>query len=155
MSGTAGSISIPGIDAEFVLLCDDTGTARTPFLRRYSTSPAGAVTATDTELDGATPYTVAGTVTVCATAAEPVEVEVHGVQDTAWSLADQPGTVSMTVVVYSGSVSVATGDGTLTLPAGASLTWSAEDEHIGTLTGSLDVTGAAGTSWHVIWTSRP
>ncbi|MFF0206464.1 hypothetical protein [Streptomyces althioticus] len=155
MSGTAGSISIPGVDAEFVLLCDDIGTARTPFLRRYSTSAAGTVTSTDTGLDGATPYTVAGTVTVCATAAEPVELAVHGAQDTAWSLADQPGTVSVTVVVYTGSVSVGTGDGTLTLPAGASLTWSAEDEPSGTLTGLLDVTGAAGASWQVIWTARP
>ncbi|MBT3161513.1 hypothetical protein HTV80_00090 [Streptomyces sp. Vc74B-19] len=147
---------MPGVDAEFVLLCDDTGSARTPFLRRYSTSPAGAVTTTDTGLDGATPYTVAGTVTVCAAAeAEPVELVAHGTQDAAWSLTDNAGTVSVTVVVYTGSVSVATGDGTLTLPAGASLTWSAEDEQTGTLTGLLDVTSAAGASWQVIWTARP
>lgn len=90
MSGTAGSISITGSDAEFALLCDDDGAGTvTPFLRRYSTSPAGTVTTTDTGLDGSTAYTVTGTVTVCSApaAADPVELTVHGTQDTDWSLA--------------------------------------------------------------------
>ncbi|MEZ7005830.1 hypothetical protein [Streptomyces sp. AD55] len=155
MSGTAGSISITGSDAEFALLCDDDGAGSTPFLRRFSTSPAGTVTTTDTGLDGSTPYTVAGTVTVCSgPAAEPVELTPHGTQDTIWSLAANTATVSVTVIVYTGTVTVTTGDGALTVPAGATITWSADEEPGGLLAGTLEIDGAAGASWHVLWSTR-
>lgn len=158
MSGTAGSISITGSDAEFAFLCDDDGAgAVTPFLRRYTTSSTGAVTVTDTELDGSTPYAPAGTVGACAApAAAPVELAAHGTQDTAWSLAANPGTVSVTLVVYAGAVTATTAEGALTVPAGATLTWSGEDEPGGgLLAGTLSIDGAAPASWHVIWTTRP
>jgi hypothetical protein len=158
MSGTAGSISITGSDAEFALLCDDNGAGTvTPFLRRYVASPAGTVTTTDTELDGSTPYTVTGTVTVCTTpAAVPAELTVHGTQDTDWSLAATAGVVSATLVVYTGTVTATTGDGTLTVPAGATLTWSADEDAGATLAGTLEIAGTApGASWQVIWTTRP
>ncbi|NDK24648.1 hypothetical protein FSY75_09200 [Streptomyces sp. TR1341] len=157
MSGTAGSISITGSDAEFALLCDDDGAGTvTPFLRRYSTSPAGTVTTTDTGLDGSTAYTVAGTVTVCSApaAADPVELTVHGTQDTDWSLA--AGVVSVTLIVYTGTVTATTGDGALTVPAGATLTWSADEDAGATLTGTLEIDGTApAASWSVIWITRP
>lgn len=156
MSGTTGSISITGSDAEFALLCDDDGAgAVTPFLRRYSTSPAGTVTTTDTELDGSTAYTPGGTVTVCAAAAaEPVELTVHGTQDTDWSLT--AGVVSVTLIVYTGTVTATTGDGALTVPAGATLSWSADESTGATLTGTLEIDGTApAASWSVIWTTRP
>ncbi|MFC8723764.1 hypothetical protein [Streptomyces bacillaris] len=155
MSGTAGSISITGSDAEFALLCDDDGAGSvTPFLRRYSTSAAGTVTTTDTELDGSTAYTVAGTVTVCAAAADPAELTVHGSQDTDWSLT--AGVVSVTLVVYTGTVTATTADGALTVPAGATLTWSADESTGATLTGTLEIDGTApAASWSVIWTTRP
>ncbi|WP_233646818.1 hypothetical protein [Streptomyces sp. BSE6.1] len=157
MSGTVGSISIAGSDSEFALLCDVTDDVSTPFLRRYATAASGAVTATDTALDGVTPYAVTGTVGVCTVPdAEPVDVTAHGVQDTGWALADEPGTVSVTLLVYAGTVTVTTGEGTLTVPAGASLSWSAKDEPGAVLSGTLTVDGTApGASWHVLWTSRP
>lgn len=52
-------------DAEFVVLCD-AGAAGTEFLRRYDVTELGAVTVTDTELDGVTPYAVVGPAELCA-----------------------------------------------------------------------------------------
>jgi hypothetical protein len=46
---------------EFVILCDNAG----PFLRRFNTTSAGVVTATDTLLDGTTAYVSVGTVSAC------------------------------------------------------------------------------------------
>ncbi|NEA39272.1 hypothetical protein [Streptomyces sp. SID11385] len=156
MSGTTGSISLAGPDAEFKILCDDDGAGTVAFVRRYTTSPAGTVTVTDTGLDGTTPYTVTGTVAVCTTSdAEPGELTAHGEQDTAWALADHAGTVSVTLVVYAGTVTATTAEGALTVPAGGTLTWSASAGTGGVLAGALDLAGAAGASWHVIWTTRP
>ncbi|MFF1965447.1 hypothetical protein ACFVW5_17900 [Streptomyces sp. NPDC058232] len=62
--GGTVSVTMPA-DNELVILCDDNAGAVTQFLRRYSVDAAGTVTATDTELDGTTAYTAAGTVGVC------------------------------------------------------------------------------------------
>ena len=54
-------------DQEFVILCDKdttTGTA-TKFLRRYAVDSTGTVVTFDTNLDGVTAYTPAGTVEIC------------------------------------------------------------------------------------------
>lgn len=67
MSGSISSISGNGgssasvSDAEFQILCDDNGA----FLRRFVRDENGAVTVTDTELDGVTGYTATGTVKLC------------------------------------------------------------------------------------------
>lgn len=156
MAGTVGSVGVAGADQEFLPLCDvaDDGTS-TPFLRRFATSPAGTVTATDTQLDGVTPYAPTGTVGMCSTPAEPVDVQTHGVENTAWDLADNAGTQSVTVLVYAGTVTVATAEGTLTVPAGAALTWGVgDDETGGQLTGTLTVDGASDAMWHVLWATR-
>ncbi|MEW2066644.1 hypothetical protein [Streptomyces sp. NPDC007346] len=151
-------MSVANTDREFVPLCDDDGAGTVvPFLRRYSTDQAGAVTATDTDLDGTTPYTVAGTVTTCQAApAVPVAVEVHAVQDTDWDLTAQAGTQSVTLLVFAGAVTVTTAEGALTVPAGSSLSWGVDgDQGDAELTGTLTIDGAApGASWHVLWTSQ-
>lgn len=48
-------------DHELLILCDDSG----PFLRRYSVAGDGSVTVTNTNLDGVTTYTPAGTIKLC------------------------------------------------------------------------------------------
>lgn len=155
MAGTVGSVSIAGADQELLPLCDivEDGTV-VPFLRRFSTSPSGAVTATDTDLDGVTAYAPAGTVAMCNTPAGPVEA--HGVQNTDWDLAAHTGTQSVTLVVYTGTVIVTTGEGALTVPAGAGLTWGVDgDDSDGQLTGTLTVAGVVpAASWQVLWTTR-
>ncbi|NED80762.1 hypothetical protein G3I76_11785, partial [Streptomyces sp. SID11233] len=62
---------------------------------------------------------------------------------------------SVTLVVYAGTVTATTAEGALTVPAGGTLTWSASAGTGGVLAGALDLAGAAGASWHVIWTTRP
>ncbi|WP_411092317.1 hypothetical protein [Streptomyces sp. 049-1] len=64
-------------DTEVVQLCDLVdGTDPVPFLRRF-TFPAGGgtPTATDTLLDGSTPYTLAGTAGVCSPGADPCQAQ--------------------------------------------------------------------------------
>ncbi|MDH6189126.1 hypothetical protein M2168_002158 [Streptomyces sp. CZ24] len=157
MAGTIGSVSIAGTDQELLPLCDiATDGTTTPFLRRFATSPAGTVTATDTTLDGVTAYVPSGTVAMCNAPTEPVGVETHGIQDTNWDLAANPGTQSVTLLVYTGSVTVTTGEGVLTVPAGASLTWGVDgDETDNQLTGTLTVEGTVpGATWQVVWTTQ-
>lgn len=86
MSGTQGSIGGSGggasasTDVEFQILCDNNAGINTRFLRRY-TYDAGAVTVTDTELDGITAYTVTGQIIDCAPAAD-LQVECFVIIDT-------------------------------------------------------------------------
>jgi hypothetical protein len=56
-------------DREVAVLCDTVGA----FLRRYNVTSAGVVTATDTTLNGVTPYVPVGAVGVCGGAATPGE----------------------------------------------------------------------------------
>lgn len=157
MSGTIGSVSAAAVpDRELAVLCDvDEGAGTmTAFLRRYSVDAAGQVTATDTALDGVTAYAPAGTVTVCR---EPAggPAAPHGTQSTPWDLAAAPGTLSVTLVVYSGTVTVVTADGSLDVPEGTTLTWGSQQSSEpleGTLTIGQDAT--AGAVWQVIWTAR-
>lgn len=155
MAGTVGSVSVASPDAEFVVLCDDDGAGNvTAFVRRFITSPTGSVSTTDTELDGVTPYAPAGTVGLCtAPVPDPVDIETHGAQDTDWTLAAHPGAQSVTLVVYQGTVTVTTPEGSLTVPAGTTLTWGVDGEADGQLSGTLAIDGTApAASWHVIWT---
>jgi hypothetical protein len=159
MSGTGGSVALAAPDREFEVLCDVDGAGVVrAFLRRYTVDTAGAVTPVDTGLDGTTPYTVTGTVGRCQeTPPARTPVIPHGVRDTDWSLAANPGTQSVTLSVLVGTVTVTTADGTLTVPAGATLTWSVDgDQRDSALTGTLTIDGTApAASWLVIWTAQP
>lgn len=121
MSGTNGSVATASSDAEYVVLCDDVG----QFLRRYTHTGDDAPTATDTELDGVTPYTPTGAVTRCgAVTPNPVIDATVQRQTGAGTLTIDAGARSVTVVVYAGAPTVAIGGGTaVALPAGTSLTW--------------------------------
>ena len=52
-------------DSEVEILCDRNAGTDTPFLRRYTIPGVGAITTTDTELDGVTPYVVLGIAVPC------------------------------------------------------------------------------------------
>ncbi|MER6975697.1 hypothetical protein [Streptomyces carpinensis] len=158
MAGTSGSVSTAAPDREFEILCDDDGAGNvTAFLRRYTVDVSGAVVPVDTQLDGTTPYTAAGTVGRCEQPPVPQRpVAVHGVQNTDWSLAANAGTQSVTLMVLGGSVTVTTTEGTITAPAGATLTWSVDGDGIDSeLTSTLSIDGTApAASWLVLWTSQ-
>ncbi|MGW3447340.1 hypothetical protein [Streptomyces sp. NPDC001076] len=145
-------------DYEVIELCDIAadGTA-TAFLRRLAIAEDGTVTTTDTALDGTTAYTPAGTVGQCPVTAPPKTVTPHGTQNTNWDLAANAGTQSVTLLVYTGTVTVTTADGTLTVPAGSSLTWGVDgDEVDSALTGTLTIAGdPAAATWQVLWTAQP
>ncbi|MFF1834235.1 hypothetical protein ACFVXE_08520 [Streptomyces sp. NPDC058231] len=76
--GDGATTTAPGPDTEAVVLCDllaDPDADPVPFLRLLTVTADGTITAADTALDGATPYTVAGTVGVCPGAPDgPVKV---------------------------------------------------------------------------------
>ncbi|MFC7791414.1 hypothetical protein [Streptomyces cinereoruber] len=66
-------------DCEQFILCDTVGAVSTAFVRTVCRDCAGAVISTlDTALDGSSPYSVGGTVGVCAT--PPAECEAAAVQ---------------------------------------------------------------------------
>ncbi|MDX3067817.1 hypothetical protein PV518_37625 [Streptomyces sp. ND04-05B] len=146
---TAADVS----EAEPLLLCD----SGTPFLRHIRYADDGTpMSVLDTTLDGTTPYTPAGTVGQCTDTVTPRTVTPHGTQNTAWNLAANPGTQSVTLLVYSGTATVTTAEGNLTVPAGATLTWGVDGDSVDSgLTGTLSIAGAAGASWQVLWTTNP
>ncbi|MFC7791416.1 hypothetical protein [Streptomyces cinereoruber] len=126
MSGTSGSVAAATPDDEYEILCDDVGS----FLRRYSTED-GSTVATDTELDGTTPYTPTGTVVRCdaeqAPAANPQIDSTVQRQTGTGTVTIAAGARSVTLVVYAGSPTVAIGGGAaVTLAAGTSLSWSVD-----------------------------
>ncbi|MEU1180642.1 hypothetical protein ABZ464_23880 [Streptomyces sp. NPDC005820] len=157
-TGTVGVCPESVTDYEVIELCDVAadGTA-TPFLRRLAIAEDGTVTVTDTALDGTTAYTPAGTVGQCPVTTPQKTVTPHGTQNTDWDLAANAGTQSVTLLVYSGSVTVTTAEGTLTVPAGATLTWGVDGDAVDSgLTGTLTIDGAApGATWQVLWTTNP
>ncbi|MFI9418089.1 hypothetical protein [Streptomyces werraensis] len=123
MSGTSGSVAVAAPDDEYEILCDDAGS----FLRRYATED-GATVATDTELDGTTPYTPTGTVVRCdATTAPAANPQIDATiqrQTGAGAVTIPAGARSVTVVVYAGSPTIAIGGGAaVPVAAGTSLTW--------------------------------
>lgn len=161
MSGTNGSVAIASSDAEFVVLCDDDGAGTlTPFLRRYTVED-GLTVATDTELDGTTAYTPAGTVVRCDADEPPVvapqlDSTVQG-QTGAGTVTIPAGARSVTVNVYSGAPTVAIGGGTaVALPAGTSLSWSIDrgGDTGENLADEFVFTGAAGTAFIVATTRK-
>ncbi|MDI9829688.1 hypothetical protein [Streptomyces sp. KAU_LT] len=126
MSGTSGSVAAATPDDEYEILCDDVGS----FLRRYSTE-GGATVATDTELDGTTPYTPTGTVVRCDAATTPaanpqIDSTIQR-QTGAGNVTIAAGARSVTLVVYAGSPTLAIGGGAaVTVAAGTSLTWGVD-----------------------------
>ncbi|MDQ0962054.1 hypothetical protein QFZ66_005932 [Streptomyces sp. B4I13] len=123
MAGTSGSVAGARPDAEYEILCDDSGT----FLRRYTTDN-GAPVLVDTALDGTTPYVPTGTVRRCdVAAANPVIDSTIQRQAGVGTVTIAAGARSVTVVVYAGSPTLAIGGGTaVTLDPGTSLTWGVE-----------------------------
>jgi hypothetical protein len=137
VTGDAGQCTAAGSDDteccetdSTLTLCDvaDDGTA-TPFLRHLTYTPGTATPAVaDFDLDGTTPYTVAGTVRVCSPAAEPCrnssslllcDLPTDG--DPAPTVTDTPGGPYYpytTGVAMAGAQSLWDG-GTLTFPAAA------------------------------------
>ncbi|MFD3612383.1 hypothetical protein ACFWXA_30815 [Streptomyces atroolivaceus] len=124
MAGTSGSVAGSAHpDAEYEVLCDDNGS----FLRRYTTED-GAPVLVDTTLDGTTAYVPTGTVRRCdVTAANPVIDGTLQRQTGAGTVTIPAGARSVTLVVYSGSPTVAIGGGAaVTVAAGTSLTWGVD-----------------------------
>jgi hypothetical protein len=151
MSGTSGSVAVAALDDEYEILCDDTGS----FLRRYSTED-GATVATDTELDGTTPYTPTGTVVRCDSAQAPVaNPQIDSTiqrQTGAGSVTIPAGARSVTVVVYAGSPTIAIGGGAaVPVAAGTSLTWGVNrgGDSGEQLQDEFVVTGVAGSDFLV------
>lgn len=157
-TGTVGVCPESVTDYEVIELCDVAadGTV-TEFLRRLAIAEDGTVTTTDTTLDGVTAYTPAGTVGQCPVTTPQKTVTPHGTQNTDWDLAANAGTQSVTLLVYSGTVTVTTAEGALTVPAGASITWGVDGDAVDSgLTGTLAIDGdPAAATWQVLWTTNP
>lgn len=126
MAGTGGSTSTATRDREFEILCDDVG----EFLRRYTVAEDGTVVPVDTELDGTTTYVVIGTVRRCVAPRVPANPAIIGTiqrQQGAGTVTIPAGARSITVVVASGTASVAIGVAPAVLiPQGASFTWGVD-----------------------------
>lgn len=129
MAGTGGSVSVGTPDVEYEVLCDDQGGTLVPFLRRYTQDDAGALVPVDTDLDGAE-YTVTGTVERCAPPAAAVNPGIDGTvqrQTGAGTVTIAAGARSVTLVVYTGTPTVAIGGGAaVTVAPGTSLTWGVD-----------------------------
>lgn len=123
MAGTSGSVAGTRPDAEYEILCDDAGS----FLRRYTTDN-GVPVLTDTTLDGTTAYVPTGTVRRCdLAAANPVIDGTLQRQTGVGTVTIPAGARSVTLIVYSGSPTVAIGGGpAVAVAAGTSLTWGVD-----------------------------
>src|SRR5690606_8497382 len=62
-----------------------------------------------------------------------------------WDLTSQPLAQSVTVTAHGGTGSITTADGTSTLHAGESVTWSVQRDVDAALTGPLTITAGSGT----------
>lgn len=148
MAGTSGSVAGVRPDAEYEILCDDSGA----FLRRYTTED-GALVLVDTALDGTTAYTPVGTVRRCDQAAvSPVIDATLQRQTGAGTVTIPAGARSVTLVVYTGSPTVEIGGApAVTVGPGTSLTWGVErGGEVGeSLQDAFTFTGAAGADFLV------
>ncbi|MGA5202803.1 hypothetical protein [Streptomyces variegatus] len=124
MAGTSGSVA-GRADVEYEILCDDVGA----FLRRYVLDDSGALVPVDTDLDGGT-YAPVGTVRRCEAPAAPPNPVIDGTlqrQTGAGTITVPAGARSVTLVVVTGTASVAIGGGApVTVPQGTSLTWGVD-----------------------------
>ncbi|KUN32543.1 hypothetical protein AQJ11_03175 [Streptomyces corchorusii] len=126
--GGSGGSAAPCGDTETLVLCDTAadGTV-TQFLRRLTYDCTGEVATTvDTELDGTTPYTVAGTAGVCSSDAEPCR------NTSTLLVCDLPtgGTPTPTVTDTDPNAYVG-GPPTVPVPGGAAALWSGGSITIG------------------------
>lgn len=154
MAGTSGSVAAATPDDEYEILCDDVGS----FLRRYSTE-GGATVATDTELDGTTPYTPTGTVVRCDAATTPAanpQIDSTAQRQTgAGTVTIAAGARSVTFLVFAGAPTVAIGGGAaVTFPAGSTATWSVDrgGQAGEALADEFVFTGIAGSDFAVLST---
>lgn len=139
-----------------LVLCDDNG----PFVRVYTSDATGTVSFSDFTTAGAA-YTPVGTVAVCADETPPpapapdsFAAVTDVVPGTPWTYDAGDGLLSATVTVLEGTVAVVgvTGSPAVTLPAGASLSWSGVPED-GALVGPASVTANADSRAVVATTS--
>lgn len=143
------------LSADPLLLCDS-GVA---FLRHVRYDGGGTPLAViDTELDGTTAYAVTGTVGTCAPGATADALVSTGLNrlnaaGTFDVKATAPGLQSATVTVLTGTAQVTTSSGTVTIPAGLSLTWSVADTDDSSLS-ALSVTVTAGSDVITNYTSK-
>ncbi|MFC9604548.1 hypothetical protein ACFTTN_13950 [Streptomyces niveus] len=142
-------------------LCDTAPAGTTPFLRHWSVNNAtGLLTALgDTTLDGTTGYAVTGTVSVCGQQADtPV---LTGVRRVTGSTVIQtlktefPGLQSVSLSVLAGTVNVAMSSGTSQgIPAGASVTWSVNDNDDSSLAAASFAGASAAADYFLVWTYK-
>ncbi|MGW2951500.1 hypothetical protein [Streptomyces eurythermus] len=157
MSGTSGSVSVAAAaDAEYEILCDVAadGTS-TPFLRHYITSGTGTPAASDTALDGTTPYAPTGSVVRCGVAPNPQIDSKAQRQTGAGSVTVTAGARSVSLLVFSGAPTVAIGgDPAVAFPAGSSGTWSVDQggKNGEKLADAFVFTGVAGSDFLVLST---
>ncbi|WP_228995217.1 hypothetical protein [Streptomyces sp. DH8] len=149
MAGTSGSVAGTGPDAEYEILCDDNGS----FLRRYTTED-GAPAVVDTTLDGTTVYAPVGPVVRCQApaVANPALDSTLQRQTGAGAVTIPAGARSVTLIVYTGSPTVAIGGGApVAVAPGTSLTWGVDrgGEAGEFLQDEFVVTGVAGSDFLV------
>lgn len=154
----------PGVDVENVILCDvdESGVLLGTALAVYNyDSATGAAVGAPTFVDPVTgaPYVPVGTLQVCPgdVTAETLTAQARQLTNgTPWTPGgDVVGTLtSLTVTGVSGLWDMVDSNGTaLTgLPAGLTMSWTAEDAN--TLTGPTSVTPQAGASVVAVWTQR-
>ncbi|MER5904309.1 hypothetical protein ABT150_30115 [Streptomyces mirabilis] len=153
MSGSSGSVSAAAPnDAEYEILCDNNGA----FIRRYTLTAGGALSTTDTTLDGVTPYVPVGTVARCGvTAANPLIDSTVQRQTGVGTVTIAAGARSVTLIVYAGAPTVALSGGTaVPIATGSSLTWSVDQGGKAgeSLQDSFVVTDIAGNDFVVLST---
>ncbi|MFF2940179.1 hypothetical protein ACFVSQ_10085 [Streptomyces niveus] len=142
-------------------LCDTAPAGTTSFLRHWSVNNAtGLLTALgDTTLDGTTGYAVTGTVSVCGQQADmPV---LTGVRRLTGSTVIQtlktefPGLQSVSLSVLAGTVNVAMSSGSSQpIPAGASVTWSVNDNDDSSLAAASFAGASAAADYFLVWTYK-
>jgi hypothetical protein len=162
-AGTVRPCGLAMREHDLAVLCDineATGVV-TAFVRDYVRDDTGAVTGrVDYLLDGSAPYAVTGTVRVCGTSADPVASRARRVlaAGPAWTPTNDIPTgvvpMSVTAIGISGTWSVTDSSGTATtnLPAGLSLSWTADTGD--RLTPPQSISADSGSAVMVIWTLK-
>lgn len=157
-AGTVGTCAVeaepcPARSVLEACRCDDTtgdGIADTDYVELLGVDCDGAVTSLGTWTpDLSEPYTPVAPVECDTAGAEPpVMVGAHRVQvdpGGTWDAAGVPLLQSVTFTAHGGAGTVTTSDGTSTLFAGESVTWSLVRDEDAALVGPLSVTADTGT----------
>ncbi|MFJ6565599.1 hypothetical protein ACIQMV_38320 [Streptomyces sp. NPDC091412] len=152
----AGEVDPP--EQDVVELCDTAASGtRTPFLRDFRRDEFGAIVGHSDYTVAGAPYTPAGTVSLgpCAAPATVTARHMNVVPGTSWTPAQvQAGRriTALTYTVLAGTAAVTDAAGTAVnaIPAGASVTWTNEEE--GTLAPPTSIAAETGGRVLVHWT---